>query len=618
MMQSKGISSNAITFTCILKACGEIGARTKGKQIHCQVLSERLLEKDVVLGSALVDMYAKCDMLAKAQEMLEELPIRNVVSWSALIAGYVLGRQTQEAFNCLEVMQIEGLSPDATAYTCILQACGSLGNTDKGGEIHKQIASRHLLKKDTILGNALVDMYAKCGKLSHAENALEELNVRNVVSWNALISGYVQHGAGHEALACFGRMQSENISPTNVTLICILKACGIVCAVEKGQYIHDLVMGECLLGNDMVLSNALLDMYTKCGMLASAKLVFEELPVQDIVSWNTLITGYVQQGKGKEALSWFPRMQNNVVSPNVVTFICLLNACGNTKAIEKGKQLHNLIMSMDLLDSDIVLGNALVDMYSKCGFPKNARKVLDQLPNRNAVTWNALISGYAQVEQGLEGLKCFAEMQREGLDPSVVTFICILNVCSSVGAINIGEQIHEMIRSWSLQEKSTILGNTLVNMYAKCGLLPKAQAVVEELVVRDVVSWNTLITGYAQHGQGQEAMTCFRMMQLEGICPNGATFTCILNSCGHSGLLEEAQVYFAHVKGEFGVFLSLQHYTCMVAIYSSFGCFDKALSVMKMMPSCDYSAVWIALFYSCRKWGNLKLANWAFKEGHCK
>ncbi|MCO5609779.1 hypothetical protein L7F22_064011 [Adiantum nelumboides] len=188
-MQSEGISPDAVTYACILKACGTVQDAGMGKKIHDDIVSQGLLQKSVVLGIALIDMYAKCGVLQKAQKLLEELPVRN-----------------------------------ATTYTCILKACGTTQDTDLGKRIHDDIVSKGLLKKDVLLGTALVDMYAKCGVLQKAQKVLEELPIRNVDSYNALIAGYAEQGQGQEALGCFQRMQTECISPDSVTYTFILKA----------------------------------------------------------------------------------------------------------------------------------------------------------------------------------------------------------------------------------------------------------------------------------------------------------------------------------------------------------------------------------------------------------
>ncbi|KAI5083629.1 hypothetical protein GOP47_0003372 [Adiantum capillus-veneris] len=531
-MQSEGLSPDAITYACILKACGSTQDADMGIKIHNDIVSQGLLQKNVVLGNALIDMYAKCGALQKAQKVLEELFIRDVVSWNVLIAGYVQQGQGQEALGCFQRMQGEGLSPDAITYACILKACGSMQDADMGTKIHDDIVSQGLLQKKVMLGNALVDMYAKCGALQKAQKVLEELPVRNVVSWNALIVGYAQQEQGQKALGCFQQMQSEGLSPDAITYACILKACGSMQDVVTGIKIHADIVNEGMLRKFVVLGNALVDMYAKCGLIQKAQRVLEELCVRDVVSWNALIAGYAQQGQGKEALDCFQQMRSEGLYPNAITFACILKACGSMQDADMGTKIHDDIVSQGLLQKNVVLGTALVDMYAKCGALQKAQKVLQELPVRNVVSWNALIAGYAQQEQGQKALGCFQRMQSEGLSPDAITYACILKACGSTQDADIGIKIHADIVSQGMLKEDVVLGNALVDMYAKCGLLRKAQSVLEELHVRDVVSWNALIAGYAQQGQGKEALDCFQQMRSEAVSPNAITYVCILKACG--------------------------------------------------------------------------------------
>ena len=246
-----------------------------------------------------------------------------------------------------------------------------------------------------MVGNALVDMYAKSGVLSLAHQVLENLPIRNVITWNALISGHVQHDQGHDAIQCFLWMQREGFSPDKVTFSCILKACGSIRDIHKGKQIHNLIVTGKFLEKNTVLGSALVDMYTKCGLLTSARQVLGELPIRDVVSWSTLIAGYAQHNQGDKALACFAEMRREGLYPNEVTFTCILKVC----------------------------------------------------------SWNALITGYSQHGCFHEALDCFEQMQREGLSSNEVTFACILKVCGSIRAIDKGKEIHDTLTSLGLQEK---------------------------------------------------------------------------------------------------------------------------------------------------------------------
>jgi pentatricopeptide repeat protein len=171
-----------------------------------------------------------------------------------------------------------------------------------------------------------------------------------------------------------------------------------------------------------------------------------------------------------------------------------------------------------------------------------------------------------------------------------------------------GKQIHEAVVRWGLLEKDIVLGTSLVDMYAKCGMLEKAEQVLEGLSVRNVVSWSAIIAGYSQQGHGRRALRCFERMQGEGHSPNEVTFLSVLTACSHSGLMEEARKLFEDMDVRYGITTRSEHHACMVAAFGCAGFFNEALSTIEAMPSLDSPIPWLALLGSCRKWGNVRLA----------
>ncbi|MCO5615076.1 hypothetical protein L7F22_069364 [Adiantum nelumboides] len=287
-------------------------------------------------------------------------------------------------------------------------------------------------------------------------------------------------------------------------------------------------------------------MYAKCGALTKAQEVLYELPVQNVVCWSALISGYAQYGSGEEALCCFQQMQRERLSPNAITFACALKACGIVQDVNAGERIRDEIVSQGLLKGDVVLGSALVEMYAKCGVLVKAQTVLDELLVWNVVCWSALISGYAQHSCGKEALSCFRQMRSEGL-------------------------------------------------------------------LADEVSWNALIGGFAQQGLAKEALDCFRWMQQEGTPPTAVIFVSVLNACSHSGLVDEGQTLLDNMRDKYGIVPDNEHYTCMVDLFGRARQFDKAMGVIKLMPSTNYLPVWSAVLGACQKWGDVELGRLAFE-----
>ncbi|KAI5065495.1 hypothetical protein GOP47_0020190 [Adiantum capillus-veneris] len=613
-MQYEGVCPDVVTYMGILKACSVIGAIDKGKHIHDEISRQGLLEHNVALGGALVDMYAKCGALPQAQSVLEKLPSRNLIAWNALIGGYAQKGQGQKALDCYEQMQGEGIPPNAVTYVCILKACAVMRAINKGKEFHDEISRYGLLEHSIVLGGALVDMYAKCGALSQAHSVLDNLPSPNLVSWNALIGGYAQDGQGQQALDCFEQMQHAGILPDPVTYVCSLKACAAIGAIDKGKQIHDEILMRGLLDHNTLLGNALVDMYAKCGDLLRARSMLEKLPSRNVISWSALIAGYAQKGQGQQALECYKQMQQEGIVPDAVTYVSILKSCAVMRAIDKGKQVHKEILRQGLLEHSVVLGGALVDMYAKCGALLQAQSVLKNLPFCDVATWNALITEYAQNDEGQKALECYEQMQQKGTRPDAVTYVGILKACAVIGAIGKGKQIHDEISRQGLLEHNIVLGGALVDMYAKCGALSQAQSVLDKLPARNVVLWNMLITGYAKEGQGEQALECFEQMQLDGILPDIVTFRCLLNLCSHLGLLEKGQELFDSMGATYDLNPDIDCLTCMVDLLGRAGHLVKATEVIQQMPVLANSVTFISLLGACRKLLDVNVGTWAFEQ----
>ncbi|KAH7445773.1 hypothetical protein KP509_01G023600 [Ceratopteris richardii] len=613
-MRLKGLNPNAVTLLCVLKACGDLCFAHRCQQIHAEILKAGLLEKEIVIGTALVDTYANCGQLKRAEEVFDELPARNVVSWTALIAGYAQQGHDAKAFKCYEQMLLSGLPPNLVTVVCVLKACSNLGMVNKGQEIHDQVRENGLFCKEIVVANAVIEMYAKCNMLQKAQEVLDGLPIRNEVSWNVLMCGYVQHGDDEQAMMCYDRMQKESISPDAITYSCILKACANLKAVDIGCQIHEQIQKDGLLGSNIILANALVDMYAKCGMLTKAQKVHDYLPIRSVVSFNALILGYVQCGLGEKALDCFDKMQSEGHSPDGITITCVLKACGNIGALQKGEEVHAMFAKDRVLEEDIAIANALVDMYVKCGALVKAQEVFDELPVRSVISYTTVIAGYAQHGHCKEALSCFERLEHEDIFPDAFMLACTLKACGYIGAANLGQDIYSRIVKDGLLKEDITVGTALIDFYMKCGLFEKAQIVFDGLQVRNASIWNAMIGGYAQLGKYECVFRLFDEMTKEGEKPDVITFTTLLNICCHKGLVEEGQAYFKLMSREHGIAPMAEHHNCMVDLYCRAGYFDKAVMLINKMPLPTNHVVWHTLLSTCRSWGNIGLARWAFEH----
>ncbi|KAH7366086.1 hypothetical protein KP509_18G062800 [Ceratopteris richardii] len=366
-MQLEGIFPDATTFVCGLKACGLLQDVGAGQRLHIEIARQGASKTDVEISNALIDMYSKCGELTMAQEVFDSLKVRNLVSWNSLMTCYNEQGHEEQALASYELMLCTGLVPNSVTFICVLKACSSVGIPYEGQMIHAHIVKTGLLyKHNGFVGNAIINLYAKCGTLAIAREVFDTLPKRDVVSWNVLIAGYAQHRYGQNALTCFNQMQLEGIFPDATTFVCGLKACGLLQDVGAGQRLHIDIARQGASKTDVEISNALIDMYSKCGELTMAQEVFDSLKVRNLVSWNSLMTCYMEQGHEEQALASYELMLCTGLVPNSVTFICVLKACSSVGIPYEGQMIHAHIVKTGLLESDCFIETTLVDMYLKC------------------------------------------------------------------------------------------------------------------------------------------------------------------------------------------------------------------------------------------------------------
>ncbi|GAV59306.1 PPR domain-containing protein/PPR_2 domain-containing protein [Cephalotus follicularis] len=311
--------------------------------------------------------------------------------------------------------------------------------------------------------------------------------------------------------------------------VCVLNLCSIRLDFELGRQIHACIMK----GNwrNLIVDTAVVNFYAQCGKLSSAFRVFDDLPEQDVVSWTTMIAACSQQGCGEEAILMFLQMLTNGFSPNEYTVCSVLKACREEKALRFGRQLHGAIIKK-IYKHDIFLGSSLVDMYAKCGEILDSRKVFNGMRYKNMVTWTSIIAGYAREGLGGEAIRLFRAMKRQKLCVSTLTIVSILRACGSIGALLLGREIHAQIVKYSIQTNVHI-GSTLVWFYCKCGESLMASRILQEMPLRDVVSWTAIISGCASLGHESKALKFLKEMMEEGVEPNSFTYSSALKACAN-------------------------------------------------------------------------------------
>ncbi|MCO5558063.1 hypothetical protein L7F22_011639 [Adiantum nelumboides] len=608
-LKLKKIKPDVTCFSSTLNACGKLGMLERGKLVHGELL-ERRLEHIAVVGGALVDMYTHCGSLADAQNVFEGCPSKDVVSYGAMISGYVQNGQSILALHAYAEMELYIAGPSKFVFSSVLKACGILGALKEGAYIYDR-AVRTAVETDVVVGSAIVDMYAKCASIMEGCKVFMNLHKKDLVTWGAMIVGLVQYGDGYQAYALFKKMLQEGFEPDTYVFTGTLKACGMMGALKEGMLLHALI-AETDCESDTAVGSALVDMYVKCRSINDSMWLFRKLPSRNMEAWGAIIAGCLQFGHGFDALDLFSKMLYDLFEPDTFIFLVIFKACGSIGAEMEGRLAHGLVMECGLA-SEASIGNSLVDMYCRCGRVEDARCEFDILKYPDASSWNSMVTGYCLYDQWVSALELFESMDENAHKPSKTTLLSLLKACANVGAIRQGTLIHGMIirRRYELD---ALLGSTLLEMYANCGNLREAQKVFDSLSNQDVVAWGALIAGYALHGNYKMVGQCFKTFCSGGLQPNNFMFTNILAACSHSGFLEGATFYFKCMVDDYGMLPNIEQYSCMIDLFGQMGCLSEMDDMVQTMAMIPDFVMCTSLLNSCQRYGSVGLGRLRFKQ----
>ncbi|KAH7373802.1 hypothetical protein KP509_17G075500 [Ceratopteris richardii] len=645
------VEPDAYTFVCLFKACGCTRDLGLGKELHSEA-RKKGLTGDVYVGNTLMSMYGKCSALKEAEDVFKGLDSRNLVSHCVMLSTYVAQGEGGKALLFYRQMLDENINPDRLASMLALQACALLADNEaseaKEGEsnslsllqigqaIHAD-ALRKGFTSDIYFNSALISMYGKVGSIMEAEQAFQVLSMRNIVTWNAMISACVDQGMGDEALWLYCCMQKERVCPDQLTLVFTFQACGIYkeliyldiqsnskACLEIGRALH---MDACKRGvtMDAVLGSALLTMYGKCKALPEVDDTFLSLLERNIVVWNSVLTIYVEQGYNDKVLLLYRQLQEENIIPDELSFATCLQACAalvekdapNSMAqsdehagIFIGRSLHSDAWPRGSLVG-LSLGNALLKFYTKCGLLSEAEQVFEVLSAPNLVSWNVILKAYVDNNQAERALQFFSHMEKQSVSYDQVTILYVMQACSITASIEVCKCMHFLITSTEL-EQVPLLATTTIHAYGCFASMADAQALLDGLPDPHVAPWNACISGHTGEGNHMLSFYFFEMLKLIGLMPNEVTFTSILSACSHSGLLIEALELFKSIDVDFGLLVDTKHMAIMVDLLGRLGNFARIYDMFGWIKAQADLSTFLCLLGACRVHGNLNLADQVF------
>ncbi|XP_017238511.2 pentatricopeptide repeat-containing protein At2g27610 [Daucus carota subsp. sativus] len=602
-----GSPVDGCSLSCVLKVCGVLFDQILGKQVHCHCVKSGFLE-DVSVGTSLIDMYMKSENVAEGKQVFKEMPERNVVSWTSLLSGSSWNGLFDEAVDIFFQMQHAGINPNSFTFAAVLGALANNGLVEKGIRVHAMVIKSGF-ELATFVCNSLMNMYFKSGLINDAKAVFNGIRNRTVVSWNCMIAGFVTNGLDVEALELFNRMRVAGIDLTQSIFVTVIKLCSDLHELGYARQVHSLVI-KSGFGLDPNIITSLMVNYTKCGEMNDAFEIFSTTPgVHNVVSWTAIINGYLKNGEVKQAAELFCQMNREAVRPNDFTYSTILTAHPTISLF----QVHAPVIKSNY-ERTASVGTALLDAYVKIGHINDAERVFDLVEEKDIVAWSAMLGGYAQVGDSIGAIRLFCQLAKERINPNEYTFSSVINsCCNPMATVEQGKQLHaRSIKSG--HHNALCVSSALVTMYAKRGNIESANEIFKRQKERDLVSWNSMISGYSQHGYGTMALEIFEEMQTHNLQLDDVTFIGVLTACTHVGLVEKGQRYFDMMVKDHHIDPTMEHYSCMVDLYSRAGLLEKAMSIIEGMPFPAGATIWRTLLGACRVHRNLEIGKRAGEE----
>ncbi|OAY63107.1 Pentatricopeptide repeat-containing protein, chloroplastic [Ananas comosus] len=590
---------DACTFASVLKACAAVGDLYCGAEIHGSAVKHGL-DSITFVANALVGMYAKCGLFDSAMRLFDWLRDgKDVVSWNSIISACVQNGQFLRALILFRDMLKAGIMMNSYTAVGVLQACAELSLVKFGMEIHASLV-KHKQDFEIYESNALVVMYSKCGRMDDAIKAFEEMGERDNVSWNSMLSGYVQNGFYDEAIQFFYEVLDFGFIPDQVSIISIASSLGRLGKLRSGKEVHAYAIKQGF-DSDLQVGNTLMDMYTKCCIVNYTIRVFNKMPDKDYISWTTIIAAYAQNSRYFDALELFRDVQEKGMKADAMMIGSILQACSGLRSLPLLRQIHCYATRHGLLD--LVLENTIIDAYGECGRADHSFRVFERIENKDIVTWTSMIACYTCNGFLKEALAIFVKMEEANVEPDSVALVSILAAVSGLSSLTKGQEIHAFLIRRNFNLDGSLI-NSLADMYAQCGDIEDSYKIFNEVECRDLVLWTTMINAAGMHGRGKEAVDLFVSMQNMGVIPDRVTFLALLYACSHSGLIDEGKLFFEMMTNQYKLDPWPEHYACMVDLLGRSGNIDEAYEFIKSMPIEPTSAIWCALLGACRIYKN--------------
>ena len=499
LRRSSWIVPDSFTVTSVLYAFGNLLAVKEGEELHGFVVKSGVSSVTVV-NNGLLSMYLKLRRVTDARRVFDEMVVRDSVSYNTIICGCFNLEMYEESVR-LFLENLEQFKADILTASSILRACGHLRDLSLAKYIREYMMRGGFVVGATV-GNILIDVYAKCGDVIAARDVFKGMECKDTVSWNSLISGYIQSGDLLEGVKLFKMMDEQ---ADHVTYLMLLSVSTRLEDLKLGRGLHCNVTKSGFY-SDVSVSNALIDMYAKCGEAGDSLRIFDSMETRDTVTWNMVISACVRSGDFATGLQVTTQMRNSGVVPDMATFLVTLPMCASLAGKRLGKEIHCCLLRFGY-ESELRIGNALIEMYSKCGCLKSSLKVFEHMNRRDVVTWTGMIYAYGMYGEGEKALAAFADMEKEaGCVPDNVAFIAIIYACSHSGLVEEGLACFEKMKTRYKIEPAMEHYACVVDLLSRSQKISKAEEFIQAMPVKpDASVWASLLRACRTSGDMETA-----------------------------------------------------------------------------------------------------------------
>ncbi|KNA21876.1 hypothetical protein SOVF_039220 [Spinacia oleracea] len=469
-----------------------------GELLHAHMLTSGVLHKDTNLSTKFAAFYANCGKMEKAEIIFDQIEFKSSFLWNYMIRGYTgCGFYFKSLLFYREMISL-GIRPDNFTYPFVIKACGDSFLIAFGKIIHGEVVISGF-ESDVYVGNCLLAMYLKFGEMGNARLVFDRMSKRDLTSWNTMITGYAKSGYSREALSFFNLFLRSGLVPDSTTLLGLLSACSDLQMVDMGKEVHCYVLRNSLLSSHRFLTNSLVELYCKCKMMMYAWRLFS-VSLKDSVTWNTIISGYVQIGMAFEGLKLFCQMVSYGEQPDLATIITLLRACEQVTAIDFGMSIHSYLVQKGF-GCSIMAATSLIGMYAQSGRLSCSKRVFGEIAEKTLISWTAMISAYGHHGKGREAVSVFNQMVENGIVPDEGAFTCILTACSHAGLVKDGRIFFHQIQQKYGMKPALAHYECLVDLLSRAGHLEEAYEIIKNMTVEPTDDvWVSLLSGCRLHG----------------------------------------------------------------------------------------------------------------------